>query len=103
MLTSARNSSSLAALHRKIGLNTLPQAKGAAYDSYADENEPGCHPDTRKDLLRKIRLWTEDPEGKGIFWLYGAAGTGKSTISRTVARSLAAKGVLSASFFFKRG
>jgi cytidylate kinase len=38
-----------------------------------------------------------------MFWLYGAAGTGKSTISRTVARSLAAKGVLSASFFFKRG
>jgi hypothetical protein len=103
MLTNARNRSSLAALHRKIDLNKLPQAKGAAYNSYADENEPGCHPDTRKDLLQKIHLWTEDPDGKGIFWLYGAAGTGKSTISRTVAQSLAAKGVLSASFFFKRG
>ena len=31
------------------------------------------------------------------------AGTGKSTISRTVAQSLAVKEVLSASFFFKRG
>jgi hypothetical protein len=45
----------------------------------------------------------DDPDGKCIFWLYGAAGTGKSTISRTVARSRTAKGVLSASFFFKRG
>jgi hypothetical protein len=98
-----RNRSSLAALHRKIDLNKLPQAKGAAYDSYADENEPRCHPDTRKDLLQKIHLWAEDSNGKAIFWLYGAAGTGKSTISRTVARCLAAKGVLSASFFFKRG
>ncbi len=31
------------------------------------------------------------------------AGTGKSTISRTVAQSFADKGVLGASFFFKRG
>jgi hypothetical protein len=84
-------------------LNKLPQAKGTAYDSYADENEPRCHPDTRKDLLWKINLWIEDLDGKCIFWLYGAAGAGKPTISRTVARSFAAKGVLSASFFFKRG
>ena len=31
------------------------------------------------------------------------AGTGKSTISRTIAQSLAEKGELGASFFFKRG
>lgn len=31
------------------------------------------------------------------------AGTGKSTISRTIARSLAARGLLGANFFFKRG
>jgi hypothetical protein len=103
MLTDALNRSSLTALHRKLDLNKLPQAKGATYDSYADDNEPTCHTNTRKDLLRKIDLWAEDPDGKCIFWLYGAAGTGKSTISRTVARSLAAKGLLSASFFFKRG
>jgi hypothetical protein len=33
----------------------------------------------------------------------GGAGTGKSTISRTVAQSFADKGTLGASFFFKRG
>jgi hypothetical protein len=31
------------------------------------------------------------------------AGTGKSTISRTVAKSLSSVGTLGASFFFKRG
>jgi hypothetical protein len=38
-----------------------------------------------------------------MFWLNGMAGTGKSTISRTVAQSFADDGKLGASFFFKRG
>jgi hypothetical protein len=84
-------------------LEKLPQAKGAAFNSYADENEPKCHPATRIDLLQDIYHWVDEPDGKNIFWLYGAAGTGKSTISRTVAEFLQAKGVLSASFFFKKG
>jgi len=47
--------------------------------------------------------WADDPQGESIFWLNGMAGTGKSTISRTVAQSFADKGDLGASFFFKRG
>ena len=47
--------------------------------------------------------WADDPQGRCIFWLKGMAGTGKSTISRTVARSFSNRGVLGASFFFKRG
>jgi NACHT domain. len=35
--------------------------------------------------------------------LSGKAGTGKSTIARTAARSFATLGLLAASFFFKRG
>ncbi|KAL9572178.1 hypothetical protein ACKAV7_003666 [Fusarium commune] len=38
-----------------------------------------------------------------IFWLNGMAGTGKSTISRTVARARPKQGDHRASFFFKRG
>ena len=38
-----------------------------------------------------------------VFWLNGMAGTGKSTISRTVACNLAQTENLGASFFFKRG
>ena len=81
----------------------LPSAEGAAFDSYADELDARCHPDTRTDLLRQIREWAESPAGKRIFWLNGMAGTGKSTISRTVAQSFADRGQLGASFFFKRG
>ncbi len=46
--------------------------------------------------------WAEDPHAECIFWLNGMAGTGKSTISRTIAQSFAEKGDLGASFFFKR-
>jgi hypothetical protein len=42
-------------------------------------------------------------EEKPIYWLQGNAGTGKSTISRTVAEIFDAKSKLGASFFFKRG
>jgi hypothetical protein len=38
-----------------------------------------------------------------IFWLSGLAGTGKSTIARTVARKYFESGQLGASFFFSRG
>jgi cytidylate kinase len=38
-----------------------------------------------------------------IFWLNGLAGTGKSTIARTVARRYFEQKRLAASFFFLRG
>jgi hypothetical protein len=47
--------------------------------------------------------WAQDTDGKPIFGLNGMAGTGKSTIARTVAESLAKQQRLGASFFFKRG
>ncbi|KAE8378826.1 hypothetical protein BDV26DRAFT_280726 [Aspergillus bertholletiae] len=47
--------------------------------------------------------WTKTSNGKCIFWLNGMAGTGKSTISRTVAGRLKGQNLLAASFFFKRG
>lgn len=42
-------------------------------------------------------------ESETIFWVHGPAGTGKSTISRTVARDFKANCHLAASYFFKRG
>ncbi|KAL8313011.1 hypothetical protein RB593_007301 [Gaeumannomyces tritici] len=90
-------------IHHKIVISKLPVAKGAAFDAQANEHDPNCHPDTRVDLLADIHKWIEDPNGKCIFWLRGMAGTGKSTISRTVAKKLYAAKVPSASFFFKKG
>ncbi|KAF8525024.1 hypothetical protein BDD12DRAFT_923863 [Trichophaea hybrida] len=57
---------------------------------------------TRVDLLQQIVTWSKDPSGACIFWLNGAAGTGKSTIARTVARTWANENQLGASFFFSK-
>ena len=48
-------------------------------------------------------MWSQNPTGACIFWLNGVAGTGKSTISRTVASNWAEKKQLGGSFFFSRG
>jgi len=47
--------------------------------------------------------WSGVPSNPCIFWLKGMAGTGKSTIARTVARRWADHKRLAASFFFSRG
>lgn len=77
--------------------------KDASYDSRAEEHNPTCLQDTRVELLQQIAEWAHDPGAEAVFWLNGMAGTGKSTISRTVAHAFAGAGHLGASFFFKRG
>lgn len=86
----------------KFDLTKLPSVNEAAFDSYANELEPLCHPETRNELLAEINDWALDPRGKCIFWLNGMAGTGKSTISRTIAHDFIRRHGLGASFFFKR-
>jgi hypothetical protein len=88
-------------LQTKLDLSKLPVAAAAAFNSHQSELDAQCHPDTRVDLLRDIYNWAEGVDGKCIFWLKGMAGTGKSTISRTVAKAFADQGRLGASFFFK--
>jgi type II secretory pathway predicted ATPase ExeA len=84
-------------------LDRLPIADGAEFGSYADQHEDFCLPGTRTELLSQISEWAESLDGKYIFWLNGMAGTGKSTIARTVAESFRDKEQLGATFFFKRG
>ncbi|KAF2679909.1 WD domain protein [Lentithecium fluviatile CBS 122367] len=87
----------------KIDMARLPTAKGASFDSHIEEHNSTCLQNTRTELLDHIQEWAKDKSGKPIFWLNGAAGTGKSTIARTVARTFADQRQLGASFFFKRG
>lgn len=90
-------------LEDKVDLSKLETAKEATYNSSAEGELPQCLPGTRTDILKQIFAWAGDHAAKRIFWLCGKAGTGKSTISRTVAQKLDDDGLLGASFFFKRG
>ncbi|KAE9566112.1 Vegetative incompatibility protein [Colletotrichum fructicola] len=90
-------------IDEKLALDKLPTAPGASYDSQAEELSATCLPNTRVELLQKIRAWANDPTSQAVFWLKGMAGTGKSTVSRTVAQEMAEHRQLGASFFFKRG
>jgi hypothetical protein len=90
-------------LIEQFRLVNLRIAEGAFYDSYINEHEDFCHPETRPELRSQISEWAESTDDKCIFWLNGMAGTGKSTIARTVAQSFKDKGQLGATFFFKRG
>jgi NACHT domain len=85
-------------MKNKTILQDLHCADGAAFD-FKDSR---CLPGTRFDLLEEIMTWSDDPCGKCIFWMSGWAGTGKSTISRTVAQTFAEQGRLGASFFFTK-
>lgn len=86
-----------------MDIDKLPFARGAGYNSYADQYENECLQGTRTELLQQINEWAFSPHAKCLFWLNGMAGTGKSTVSRTVAKSLKETKHLGASFFFKRG
>jgi len=90
-------------LQQSTNIAKLPRAEGAAHNDWLRQHEDHCLQDTRVELRKEIMDWCEDPDSKCIFWLNGMAGTGKSTISRTIARELAEKKRLAASFFFTRG
>jgi WD40 repeat protein len=90
-------------IDKRLLLDSLPRAEDAGYDSRVEDGNPTCHPQTRGTILSDIRQWADDPGSKNIFWLNGMAGTGKSTISRTLCSNFSQKGCLAASFFFKKG
>jgi Mrp family chromosome partitioning ATPase len=90
-------------IDQKLDLAKLPIATGASFDSHNEEHNGRCLPNTRTKLLDEITTWANSKDSKSIFWLSGMAGTGKSTIARTIAQLFASRGQLGASFFFKKG
>jgi hypothetical protein len=61
-----------------------------------------CTPGTRVSVLQDIMTWATDSGSPCVFWLNGLAGTGKSTIARTLCQYLHEKKLLGASFFISR-
>ena len=90
---------------RQGALEKLRRAPEAKLDSRVQPlDEDGklllCFKDTRAAILDKIMEWVNDPSSPPIFWLHGLAGTGKSTIARTIGVRAKEAGYITASFFF---
>ena len=84
-------------------MNELPNAAQAAFNATQNQHDPTCLPKTRVGVLNEIRAWADGQDERRIYWLNGLAGTGKSTIARTIAREYFERGRLGASFFFSKG
>ena len=80
-------------------LDNFRGAKGAAFQHV---ERRGCLKGTRETILDSIQLWAGDFKQRPVYWLNGLAGTGKSSIAKTIAKRLFADGKLGASFFCSR-
>jgi hypothetical protein len=66
-------------------------------------SRPQCLLGTRRNVLSFVTSWLATPsEGQNVLWLHGVAGSGKSTISTTVAECFRDLGRLGAFIFFDR-
>ncbi|PYH88619.1 WD40 repeat-like protein [Aspergillus ellipticus CBS 707.79] len=84
-------------------LAKIPVAAKALYNAWDDQYKKPCLEGTRVQILEHVVNWVDESDGKPLFWLNGMAGTGKSTISRTLAKLFDDRSILGASFFFKKG
>ncbi|KAH7332908.1 WD40-repeat-containing domain protein [Rhizoctonia solani] len=89
---------------RVTRLESLTPAKLAAYNSThgTEVNRRTCTKNTREAVLGDLNHWSEDANGKRIYWMNGMAGTGKTTIACSLAQALEASGQLGGSFFCSR-
>lgn len=99
----------------------LQQLQPASQAFYSPDEENICLKGTRTELLTDTVDWSTCPEPapelkgdsrngsprpsqrlKRVFWLYGPAGSGKSSVANTVAKLIDEQGLLFPCFFCKR-
>jgi hypothetical protein len=80
-------------------LGTLRPVHSARWDEVDIDS---CMENTREQLLLDVTSWVQAPSAPAVFWLNGLAGTGKSTIARTICDHFATTNQLGASFFMSR-
>ncbi|KAM0208164.1 hypothetical protein ACHAQI_007174 [Fusarium lateritium] len=85
---------------RPMGLHVVHDAR---YDSADVGDSPRCEHNTRVRVRQTIDQWADEDKGESFFWLIGPAGTGKSTLIRSVADSFNTTKRLVGGYFFKRG
>ncbi|RXW17732.1 hypothetical protein EST38_g8131 [Candolleomyces aberdarensis] len=77
---------------------------GAMHDSAERCDAPKCHPETRVAVQDEIVSWIvhedDEDEPKGILWITGPAGTGKTAIMGSIADTCYKRGLLACGFFF---
>ncbi|KAF5007509.1 hypothetical protein FDECE_6156 [Fusarium decemcellulare] len=82
----------------------LPEVPEARFDSKDVHDSPMCHEGTRVSILEQIESWVSNTKAsETMFWLFAPAGTGKSTIARTLAIRCESRDMLAAGYFFRRG
>ncbi|PAV14870.1 vegetative incompatibility HET-E-1 [Pyrrhoderma noxium] len=80
--------SSIIDVNNQFDPNTLKKLKAILKPVFVTEqeaNRPKCLKGTRVDLLQQIRIWAQRTDFPNVFTLTGKAGTGKSTVARTIA------------------
>jgi WD40 repeat protein len=80
-------------------LNLLPHVHFVGWDV-----DKCCLEGTRVEIIDRIISWAKDisPNVPKVFWFTGPAGSGKTTITHSIAQKLHDAGMLGGSFFFKR-
>ena len=70
--------------------------------SYKSGHHSTCLSGTRVAILNSLMEWADNDQSPKIYWLYGIAGTGKSTIAQSFCVQLQEKGFSVASFCCSR-
>ncbi|KAF5006477.1 hypothetical protein FDECE_7164 [Fusarium decemcellulare] len=100
-----------AKIRSKLGLSggtkeppiVLPTVFEACFDSEDLRRSPHCDENTRTEVRAMIREWVDDTNAETLLWLHAPAGTGKSTLARTLVNDFEHEKRLAAGYFFKRG